>query len=741
MENGRTRRFVTTLALTALGLAGIWLSVGRASMSNEKSTPMPGQQASRRQVPEMISNAKSTGAVFERRELFQSGARSIAGDAQLSRVLANGTTLDFDRAAVRRVMTENVEFLDLPLPDGRGGTIELELMRVNIFAPGFSVETSAPTGQKTTEGLGVHYRGIVRGDDRSLAAISIFDNEVMGFFSTETGGNNVVGRLGGKNPTDKHIVYAERDMKVRMPFHGETIDDETASVPQSLQQAPDTPQANCVRIYVEANYDLYVNKGSVPAVNTFATGLFNQSAALFNNDGISVVLSQLFVWNSPSPITGASGPSQQMDQFFAARPNFNGDVAHLLALQLAFAGVNRSRVCSNAHSISNILTTYENVPTYSWSVYCFTHETGHALGSEHTHACFWNGNDTPIDGCGPAAGYPYEGGPCGTAPIPASGTIMSYCHLSPNPGINFANGFGPQPRAYIQNFIANVSCLQACGAGVGAGNVRSDFDGDRKSDVAVFRASSGGWYLSQSTAGFSGTLFGTAGDIATPADFDGDTKTDIAVFRPSSGTWYLLRSQLGFTAFNFGANGDVPVPGDFDGDDKADFAVFRPSTGAWYIQRSRDGFLGVVFGTNGDVPVVEDYDGDGRADVAVYRPTTGAWYIQQSAVGLAGIAFGASGDKPVPGDYDGDRKTDVAVFRPSDGGWYLQRSSLGFTGVLFGTNGDKPAPGDYDGDGKYDVGVFRPTTGIWYIDRSTAGFYAINFGTNGDVPTAGAYVP
>jgi hypothetical protein len=379
---------LTTLTLTALGLAAIWLSIGRASMSSEKLTPMLDEQQTRgRQVPEMISNAKSSGAGFERRELFQSGARSIAGDAQLSRVLTNGTTLDLDRAAVRRVMTENVEFLSLPLPDGRGGMVELDLMKVNIFAPGFSVQTSAPTSEPIEESLGLHYRGIVRDDDRSVAAISIFNNEVMGFYSTETDGNNVVGRLGGNNETDKHIVYAERDMKDRSPFHCDTKYDATVSVPQSILQEPEMVQVNCARIYVEANYDVYLNKGSsVPRVNSFIAGLFNQATTLFNNDGVSVALSEIFVWNSPSPYTGTT-TLQQIQLFEATRPIFNGDAAHLVTVQ-DIGGIARTdTLCAmpRGHAVSATEPNYENVPTYSEAVLVFTHETGHNLGSPHTH--------------------------------------------------------------------------------------------------------------------------------------------------------------------------------------------------------------------------------------------------------------------------------------------------------------------------------------------------------------------
>ncbi|MBL7809595.1 MAG: zinc-dependent metalloprotease, partial [Saprospiraceae bacterium] len=111
---------------------------------------------------------------------------------------------------------------------------------------------------------------------------------------------------------------------------------------------------------------------------------------------------------------------------------------------------------------SSIYATYNNVPTYSWTIEVLSHEIGHNLGSPHTHACAWNGNNTAIDGCGPTAGYS-EG--C-DGPLPTNGgTVMSYCHLLGNIGINFNNGFGPQPGDLIRDRVYNAACLGPCGGG------------------------------------------------------------------------------------------------------------------------------------------------------------------------------------------------------------------------------------------------------------------------------------
>jgi predicted Zn-dependent protease len=58
-------------------------------------------------------------------------------------------------------------------------------------------------------------------------------------------------------------------------------------------------------------------------------------------------------------------------------------------------------LCSNQNvSYSDVDLYYEELPMFSWDVEVITHELGHLFGSPHTHGCYWNGNDTAIDGCG-----------------------------------------------------------------------------------------------------------------------------------------------------------------------------------------------------------------------------------------------------------------------------------------------------------------------------------------------------
>lgn len=83
--------------------------------------------------------------------------------------------------------------------------------------------------------------------------------------------------------------------------------------------------------------------------------------------------------------------------------------------------------------------------------------------------------------------------------------------------------------------------------------VPGDFDGDGATDVAVTRLSDGSisWHVLKSGyfPGAASTYtqyevvsLGGGNDTMAAEDFDGDGKTDHAVFRQTNGRWYILRS-------------------------------------------------------------------------------------------------------------------------------------------------------------------------------------------------------
>jgi FG-GAP-like repeat len=240
-----------------------------------------------------------------------------------------------------------------------------------------------------------------------------------------------------------------------------------------------------------------------------------------------------------------------------------------------------------------------------------------------------------------------------------------------------------------------------------------DYDGDGKTDFSIFRPLSGQWWITKSSD--NSTLafqFGascppnsqTPCDKVAQADFDGDGKTDAAVFRPTDGTWYILPSSGGsYYGEQFGLPTDIPAPADYDGDGKADIGVWRNSDKVFYSSNSSNGAfvtVSVVPPSNitpqpDNRPVSGDYDGDGRADYAVRNGNH--WIINRSSNGAVEAVLWQDGaDKAVQNDYDGDGKVDIATWKPTGGIWKILNSSNGQTRTEYwGIAEDIPVPAYY----------------------------------------------
>ncbi len=348
------------------------------------------------------------------------------------------------------------------------------------------------------------------------------------------------------------------------------------------------------------------------------------------------------------------------------------------------------------------------------------------LGDVPDAATRFSNNDTPF-----SAGAFYSGE---LASTPEETTVYAAPFSR-----NFPNGGMLTPGA------ANV--------GTAINRNRFDFDGDGRSDLAVFRPSNNTAYVNRTTSGFAAFQFQTGANQNqfAPADYDGDGKTDFAVWREAAAmqaNFTIILSSNNMTRTEqLGQTGDVPISGDFDGDGKADTAVYRAgasgSQSIFYYRGTNNNAGGnitfIPWGLSSDKPVRGDFDGDGRQDAAVFRPSNGTWYIRQSSNGQPlFVKFGLAADVLVPADYDGDGKTDIAVFR--SGTWYILRSSDNQVRIeQFGSAGDRLVPTDYDGDGQADLAVYR--SGAWIIKQSTnSSVIYRNFGIAGDTPAAAAYI-
>lgn len=332
--------------------------------------------------------------------------------------------------------------------------IHTVLYQADIFAEGFSVQSPSGNIPYNPYTGSVQYRGIIEGDVNSLVALSIFPDHIEGIIANQEKGNLVFAPLDGQV---EHVVYYDRMLTVENPIQCATEDPAFIEMPETHTDAEAIALDPCVKVYIEADYEMFQDEGGATQTADYIVSFFNVVSTLYTNESINAVISEIFVWNTSDPYPTSSS-FDALDEFLTVRTEFNGDIAHLVTYDdenlggVAWVDI----LCYDplSYAYSNIYSSFNAFPTYSWTVEVFTHEMGHNLGSPHTQNCSWPGG--AIDNC-----YTTEGG-CDPGPAPVDGgTIMSYCHLT-GYGINFANGFGPLPGDLIRDKVDEAVCLGAC---------------------------------------------------------------------------------------------------------------------------------------------------------------------------------------------------------------------------------------------------------------------------------------
>lgn len=414
-------------------------------------------------VLEQVRTARQKGMVFRPYKLF-TYQDALENVFPLRSDLPEGAVLKINPNALQTLTQQRPAALSLELPRNKNGEVfQMDLVRVDLHTADFKLNTSSgPIAYET----GIHYRGVLRDEAKTSVALSFSKGEVMGIIGFSESSNWVLGQLDGANLRDAYTVYREDDLALDKSFNCGSIDvsEGIRKVEHNLGELREvTPVNKTVRVYFECEYDLVTEKGGAAGAASFIEGIFNIVSLMYQNEGITTVISEIYAWTTPDSYPTNSS-SNTLVAFRSARPSYNGDLAHLVSRGQPTGGgiAYVPGLCSGyGYAYSYVNSTYAAFPTYSWTANVITHEMGHNLGSPHTHDCAWNGNNTPLDGCGPAAGYSGTGSctPLAAPVAPFKGTMMSYCHLLGGIGIDMNQGFGQQPGDRIRATVSAASCL------------------------------------------------------------------------------------------------------------------------------------------------------------------------------------------------------------------------------------------------------------------------------------------
>lgn len=379
--------------------------------------------------------------------------------------------LNLDPSVLKSFKKKSQKQLSIPVSTDRA--FELLLYPVEVYAAGSTIYDEK--GQTIDVERSTFYRGIISDDDSSIASVTVNPKGIRIVISDSQGNYNI----GLTNDKSSYVLYNDVNLGA-FPFECQNEELGIYNVNNPKKEKKYTVHKdgsdNCVKVYIETDFTTYNNfSGDLQQVVNFVEGTFNEVSTLYSNIQVSMQLSDIKVWTNQDPYGAESSVATALNYISNNVGSFNGDLFHLVSAIgncCSWSGVgyvssgdtpglfNGSTVCGpNPYAVSQTTLYYNSLPNYSWSVNVLAHEMGHNMGAPHTHECAWGANhDTPIDGCVKPSGCADPG-----LPNQGEGTIMSYCHINNNVGINLANGFHTEVGAHIKAEYDDRTCLTTCG--------------------------------------------------------------------------------------------------------------------------------------------------------------------------------------------------------------------------------------------------------------------------------------
>ncbi len=346
-------------------------------------------------------------------------------------------TAYFDQLNIQRL--NEIDIPDFPMSDGQH---VLHCQKMDVLAPAAQVCEGTIDGdiQRSVD-KHLIVRGYVDGIANSYVYLCFFRSYVMGYVEIQEAQGTKRILVAPDDIRSEHpvmIVYNQRDMPIppHPSCHAEDQPDYQMRVDQMLQSLGDytkdkgnslqNAQTLLANVAVDCDTKYYVEQNSnfSQAANYILITLGAVSAVYERDVNVRIQVPYLRIWTDNCPYTGDLG--QMLNQVAGYWNNNMQSVKRTTTYLvtsynggLAWVGV----LCGGyAYSVGGIAGgTNFPVSSYAWDVDVMAHEIGHNFGSPHTHSCSWN---PPVDSCVNA-----EGG-CYTKPLPRSGTIMSYCHLT-----------------------------------------------------------------------------------------------------------------------------------------------------------------------------------------------------------------------------------------------------------------------------------------------------------------------